>query len=70
MKNTVLDADWTSAEREIAERNWAAMDYSGRCKEKRRRFSRRMTALVQRCLAVSIGVFLWACVLALLIGGK
>lgn len=62
-----LDADWTPEE--IAERNRLAKDYSYACRRRWRDRSRKIDTFVQRLLVGSIGLFLWACVLALLVGG-
>ena len=62
-----MDADWTPAE--IGERNRRALDYLEANRKRRRDWSRRVDTFVQRLLATSVGLFLWVCVLALLIGG-
>lgn len=67
-KELYMDADWTPAEREIAQRNQRAMDYSDECRRNRRNWTRKVDAFVQRCLVASVGIFIWACVLALLVG--
>lgn len=65
-KMTVMDADWSPAE--IKERNRRALDYLESNRKRRRNWSRKVDTFVQRLLVASIGIFIWACVLALLVG--
>lgn len=66
MSDWYLDADWTPAE--LHERERTAQAYSRQCYELRRERGRRFGAFVQRVLLGSVLFFLWACVLALLLG--
>lgn len=73
MSDLYLDADWTPAELEAkAFQNPNKIDNPVEYHEQyrqRRKQTRFWNAVVQRCLVASIGIFLWACVLALLVGG-
>ena len=72
-KELYIDADWESAALEAkAYQNPHKISDPVKYHEdyrERRNWSRKVDAFVQRCLVVSVGLFLWACVLALLIGG-
>ena len=67
MNNLYLDAEWSPAE--MHERERIAEAYSRRCYVRRRAKARRFGMMVERVLFGSVLFFLWACVLALLIGG-
>lgn len=66
MNDLYLDAEWS--QEEILERQQMAQDYSLRCYELRRDKCRRFGTFVQRMLAGSVILFLWVCILALLLG--
>lgn len=63
---TVIDADWTPAERQTRERRAEA--YSRRCRRIRRAKSRRATAFVQRLFTGAVLLFGVAVAIALLWG--
>ena len=71
-KELYMDADWTPAELETKafenpNKISDPVEYHEAYRELRN-WSRKVDAFVQRCLVVSIGLFLWACALALLVG--
>lgn len=68
-----IDADWTPAELEAKSyqnphKISDPVEYHEAYRQRRNQ-TRFWNAVVQRCLVVSIGLFLWACALALLVGG-
>ena len=66
MSKSCLDTQWSPAE--MHERERMADDYSRRCYVRRREKARRFGLFVQRMLAGSVMLFLWSCILALLLG--
>ena len=72
MGDLYMDADWAPAELEAkAYQNphkiSDPVEYHEAYRQ-RRNWSRKMNTFVQRCLVASIGIFIWSCVLALLVG--
>lgn len=57
--NQALDALWTPV---------SAEEYVERCRRRRLARRRRRNAAIQRLLTISLGLFAWACVLALIVG--
>lgn len=66
MDPEIMDAEW--APWESPTKTTDPERYSKRCRRIRRSRSRRLTTLVERLLAGSALFFLWAVVLALLVG--
>lgn len=71
-KELFIDADWAPAELEAkAYQNphkiSDPVEYHEAYRQRRNQ-TRFWNAVVQRCLVASIGIFIWACVLALLVG--
>lgn len=58
-RDLVLDAWWAPV---------SAEEYVERCRRKRLARRRRRNAAIERLLTFSLGLFAWACVLALLLG--
>lgn len=72
MSDLYLDADWTPAELEAKafenpHKISDPVEYHEAYRQRRNQV-RFWNAVVQRCLVASIGIFVWACVLALLVG--
>ena len=63
-----LDADWTPIEMEA--RKARAADYCKRVFRRRRDQSRMISATIQRLILGSAAFFLWAVLLALLMGSR
>ena len=63
-----LDADWTPLEME--DRKARAADYCKRVFRRRRDQSRMISAIIQRLILGSAAFFLWAVLLALLVGSR
>ena len=71
-KELFIDADWAPSELEAkAYQNphkiSDPVEYHEAYRQRRNQ-TRFWNAVVQRCLVASIGIFIWSCVLALLVG--
>ncbi len=58
-RSIVLDAVWAPV---------SAEEYVERCRRRRLERKRRIDAAIQRLLAFAIGLFAWACALAVMVG--